>query len=176
MAATHGILSERIFHILGRPSAKPRIAGLAGSLLFFMAAMAAGNARSFWRPASALQAGENTEAIASQHIASLAGVSSKPQLESLAVGYAAPATTARLDDDDYVIQRRNWLASYQNHQTVADFNHFRASPIVSADLDSPPAPDDQPVVPIPQTDAPLAPVHVILGRRAKARRADRAGQ
>src|SRR5580692_10338843 len=44
MGATHGILSERIFHILGRPSAKPRIAGLAGSLFFFMAAMAAGNA------------------------------------------------------------------------------------------------------------------------------------
>ena len=44
MAATHGILSERIFHILGRGHEKPRIAGLAGSvvLLAASAVMAAG--------------------------------------------------------------------------------------------------------------------------------------
>ena len=102
MAATHGILSERIFHILGLPSAKPRIAGLAASLFFFMASLAAGNALLVLAaPLPALHARENMAAIAS-----LAGDSARPQLESLPVGDAQPAATARLSNNDYVIPRR----------------------------------------------------------------------
>jgi beta-lactamase regulating signal transducer with metallopeptidase domain len=40
LAANHGILSERIFHILGLPRAKPRMGGLAGSLLLLAASLA----------------------------------------------------------------------------------------------------------------------------------------
>jgi beta-lactamase regulating signal transducer with metallopeptidase domain len=40
MAATNGILSERIFHILGRPAVKPRLAGLAASMVLFTASLA----------------------------------------------------------------------------------------------------------------------------------------
>jgi beta-lactamase regulating signal transducer with metallopeptidase domain len=160
MAATHGILSERIFHILGRPSAKPRIAGLAGSLFFFMAAMAAGNALLVLAaPLPAPHARGNTQAIASWHVASLAGVSARPQLESLAVGDAHPAATGRLDDNHYVIPRRNWLASIRTiRPSPVSFTPLMMMPV---NLENPPAPEDRPVVAAPETGAPPHPRSVV---------------
>ncbi|HWY61870.1 MAG TPA: M56 family metallopeptidase [Rhizomicrobium sp.] len=146
MAATHGILSERIFHILGRPMAKPRIAGLAGSLFLLMASMAAGNALLVLAaPLPALHARENTGAIASPLITALAGVSARPQRESLPVGEAPPATTAR--DNEYVIPRRNRLALIRTIR-LSPVSFLSMSLVMApVDLDSPPAPDDQPVAP-----------------------------
>jgi beta-lactamase regulating signal transducer with metallopeptidase domain len=43
MAANRGPLSQRILHILGRPGAGPRVAGLTGGALFLTAALAAAN-------------------------------------------------------------------------------------------------------------------------------------
>jgi beta-lactamase regulating signal transducer with metallopeptidase domain len=131
MAATHGILSQRIFHILGRDGARPRIAGLAGSLLFLIASVAAGYA--LFAAAPGLEPHENTGTIASQRIASLAPVSGRLQRESL------PATTTR--NDDYGIPRRNRLAFIKTLRPSQVSSLSVPFLIASADLDSPPAPD-----------------------------------
>ena len=95
LAANHGILSERIFHILGLPRARPRLAGLAASLMLLMAAMAAGPAMmGMARPVAAVRPRATAPVAAPRErtaLATVPAVLSRPAPPAV----AAPALTAR---------------------------------------------------------------------------------
>ena len=137
MAATHGILSERIFHILGLPRAKPRIAGLAGSVVLLTASL---GVAAVLTGVPDFPAHNNARVVA----AAASG-------ESLAV--------PRPNDDDYVMQRR--VARIRTIKTPRISSISVLLPIVSVEVDSPPAPVDPLVVPAPQTDTPAHPRSIV---------------
>jgi hypothetical protein len=136
MAATHGILSERIFHILGLPRAKPRIAGLAGSLVLLIASLGVA--------------------------AVLTGVPDAPAHNNVRVVAAAASgeslagSVTRPDRDDYVMLRR--IAHIRTIKAPRISSSSVLLPVVSVDL--PPPSDDAPAVPLPEINVPPAPTHV----------------
>ena len=132
MAATHGILSERIFHILGLPRAKPRIAGLAGSLVLLTASLGVA--------------------------AVLTGVPDAPAhnnarvVAAAASGEALAGLVIRPNDDDYVMPRR--VAHIRTIKAPHISSTSVLLPVVSVDLSPAPAADDPPVAAVAGPHAP----------------------
>lgn len=93
MAANAGVLSERVFHILGRPSSNmgQRIIGMAGSVLFLAAALGAANALFAVAAPPIVQAGA---AIGKRVDAVVTQIATGKTLQQALAGIAPPSIKA----------------------------------------------------------------------------------
>ena len=141
MAANHGILSERIFHILGLPREKPRIAGLAGSFVLLTASLAAACM------------------LMSPGVPKTSASARPCRWFLVAAAQIAPSPDDRPVDNAYVIPARNQLAQIR---TIARPRLAPISlPLIEVDFPVASATDDLPLVPIAHMEAPPHPVSIV---------------